>query len=648
MFDDFVNNSTLTATTTTDHKLSPFNNNDRHSHEYTFHIKTYGCQMNVSDSDVVRAILLQEGFQPAAASPTTTSNEDIVTADVLLTNTCAIREKAESKVWQRLHELRKHKSPHQVVGILGCMAERLQDKLLEEGMCDIVVGPDQYRQLPDLIRPVLEAKKQKQQSRRQRQHQNQVNDLIAKPEHSGPSIQPASLAINVEFSLEETYDDIIPVRDEAASPHSAFVSIQRGCSNRCSFCIVPFTRGGQERSRSHRSIVDEIRQLVETQNLKEVVLLGQNVNSYHDRSASALEERPNSLTLSLSNDGFKSRWKRPTAGGYRFIDLVESVSDISPELRVRFTSPHPKDYPQELLQLMAERPNVCSQLHMPAQSGSTSMLKRMKRGYTREAYLDLMESVKTTIPDVALSSDFIAGFCDETEDEHADTVSLLKLVEYDQAFLFAYSMREKTHANRTMDDNVPAQIKQRRLQELIDTFRQTVHAKNQRDEVGKFRLVLVEGPTKKYLQQKHRPDSCDVVPMWHGRTDQNKRILFSVDEVDTGYGRTDQDMIAAALNESVALQQLLSPEPYQNTAGAAAATTIVPGDYAVVRVTEAKGHTLRGDLLWKTTLSQFAEFHTNYMASRLILPEKADTFHANLSRVWETVQGHPESNSLVV
>eukprot|EP00536_Pseudo-nitzschia_multiseries_P009012 jgi/Psemu1/199737/e_gw1.244.58.1 len=551
----------------------------------TFHIKTYGCQMNVSDSDIVRAVLLEHGYAEATVENTAGNLHNThhkhktkrqqaqaqawtpeSNADIILTNTCAIREKAEEKVWQRLRHLRKNKGSKQIVGVLGCMAERLQTKLLEENVADLVVGPDAYRDLPRLLQQLTKAT---QNSRRRRPK-----------------------AINVDLSTSETYEDIMPVRGgEASNPFSAFVSIQRGCSNRCSFCIVPFTRGGKERSRPFRSIVDEVSYMVETQNLKEVVLLGQNVNSYHDRSPLALQERPDLNILSLSNEGFRSRIKRPNVGGYRFVDLVEAVADVSPELRIRYTSPHPKDYPFELLQLMAERPNVCSQLHMPAQSGSTEMLKRMKRGYTREAYMELIDTVRTVIPDVAISSDFIAGFCDETEQEHADTLSLLEYVEYEQAFLFAYSMRDKTHASRAMEDNVAADVKQRRLQELIDVFREKVHAKNERVEVGRLRLVLVEGPTKK--QQADLPEGTAT---WHGRTDQNKRILFD------------------------------------NLAGGTGITDLSPGDYAVVSVTEAKGHTLRGRMLWKTTLSDFAQFESGHLPK--LQPQDLDVLQENLFRDW--------------
>jgi MiaB/RimO family radical SAM methylthiotransferase len=628
---DFVSgNNNTTNTTTTSTVLQPSNN----INNKTFHIHTYGCQMNVNDSDIVRAILLEHGFQPAA---------DEASADILLTNTCAIREKAEQKVWQRLRLLKKNKykttnkgdkqkkyGNGQVIGLLGCMAERLQDEILKDNMADLVVGPDAYRDLPRLLGTLFVGGSEEE----------------GKNENEGEEYDHVQQAINVQLSLDETYSDITPIRDAPKGSnhhsHSAFVSIQRGCSNRCSFCIVPFTRG-QERSRPLDSIVSEIKLLVDQQDLKEVVLLGQNVNSYHDRSEAAMLAMPTATTPGLSNTGFRNRIQRPTTqGGYPFVDLVEAVSLISPELRVRFTSPHPKDYPHELLQLMAERSNVCNQLHMPAQSGSTTMLQRMKRGYTREAYLELMETVHSVIPDVALSSDFIAGFCGETDEEHADTVTLLQQVQYDQAFLFAYSMREKTYAHRRLEDNVPAPVKQARLQELIDTYRTTVHAKNERIEIGKLRLVLIEGASRRNMEGQ---------VTWSGRTDQNKRILFSVNPLEDttnsssdglgGSSRTavqavDGDWIASHLRQGA----FLHSNDHHSFVAAPSTTTMVPGDYAVVQVTEAKGHTLRGRLLWKTTLAKFAELESNVISKlddheltrfKDSLVDNNDTAHALVS-----------------
>lgn len=583
--------------------------------------------MNVNDTDIVRAILLDHGYSEAALE------ED---AQIWLTNTCAIREKAEQKVWQRLQGQRKRiektntsskkkttllqtnntTNNKPIVGVLGCMAERLQETLLQDQLADLVVGPDAYRDLPRLL-----------------------DDLLYEPEITS--------AMNVELSLQETYPDILPVRSSTTTTtsqqqqqHSAFVSIQRGCSNRCSFCIVPFTRG-QERSRPLDSIVEEVSQLLERDHLKEVVLLGQNVNSYHDQSPSALEARPLAMTPGLSNAGFRNRIRRSNQGGYTFLDLVEHIAALDPELRVRFTSPHPKDYPTDLLHFMASTPNVCNQLHMPAQSGSTSMLKRMKRGYTREAYLELMETVHEIIPDVAISSDFIAGFCGETQEEHDDTVSLLEMVEYEQAFLFAYSMREKTHAHRALQDTVPAHIKQERLQQLIDVFRTRVHAKNERVEVAKLRLVLVEGPAKRQQPQPltdNPPPSSSITTTWHGRTDQNKRILFSVETETTNMG-TDVPHKARVVDEAFANQTLsristwtpnhdksglILPPNTTNTTTTATKTTLTPGDYAVVEVTEAKGHTLRGRILYKTTLANFAKLEQDSLSQ--LHPAQLDEF----------------------
>ncbi|KAI2506995.1 Uncharacterized protein family UPF0004 [Fragilaria crotonensis] len=497
----------------------------------TFHIKTYGCQMNVSDSDIVRALLLESGMTEVFTEPE---------AAVLLTNTCAIREGAEQKVWHRLRDIKAHQQQNlkqapprrRVVGVLGCMAERLKHDLLQDGLADLVVGPDAYRDLPRLI------------------------DILLQDDEE--------TAVNVQLSLEETYADVRPVRTNSQAV-SAFVSVMRGCNNMCSYCVVPFTRG-RERSRPFDSIVSEVKQLLEEGNVKEVVLLGQNVNSYHDRSEAAIQSKPQADYIT-SNDGFSNLYRLRGGAGYYFADLVDAVSRLSPELRVRFTSPHPKDYPPELLQLMAERSNVCSQLHMPAQSGNTAVLERMRRGYSRDAYLQLIEDVRSTIPDVAISSDFISGFCGETEEEHQDTLSLMEAIEYDQAFMFAYSMRGKTHAHRSMEDDVPEDIKSRRLQEVIDVFRNKVQLRNDRVEVGQLRLVLVEGESKKSTIEN---------PRWSGRTDQNKRVVFS-------------------------------KEPCFESIANDVRVDLEPGDYAVVKISEARGHTLRGRALWRTTLQEFSQ-----------------------------------------
>jgi MiaB/RimO family radical SAM methylthiotransferase len=558
--------------------------------------------MNVSDTQIVRQILRQSGrFREVQENSTRSSSsssaawsssscvDETTHADVWLTNTCAIRENAEQKVWTRLQTQRAMKrkmklgnkrnksSPNNniVVGVLGCMAERLKQDLLQNSIADVVVGPDAYRELPNLLLNVLE--------------------------------QEQASAVDVTLSKTETYADIIPFHEE--NQHSAFVSIQRGCSNRCSFCIVPFTRG-LERSRPMESIMDEIRYLVHDLGVKEITLLGQNVNSYHDQSSNVGRNNPtttNPLSSSyvLSNEGFRSRIQRPDTG-YFFADLLSAVSLEFPTTRIRFTSPHPKDYPKHLLELMAERPNICKHLHMPAQSGSTNVLQRMKRGYTREAYLQLIHDVRSCIPDVAISSDFIAGFCDETEDDHAETMSLLDIVQYDQAFLFAYSRREQTHAARVLADTVPADVKQRRLQELIDTFHATVHQKNLREEIGRLRLVLVEGESRR---------SNPTNRQWHGRTDQNKRIRFDINDESDYVPGTDENVIEGGIrcwNFDDVRSSLVEDSPTMSHPASFLETPkrsiLKRGDYAVLLVTEARGHTLRGKLLWKTDgILQFEE-----------------------------------------
>ena len=280
--------------------------------------------------------------------------------------------------------------------------------------------------------------------------------------------------------------------------------------------------------------------------------------------------------------------------GYYFVDLVEAISDISPELRVRFTSPHPKDYPPELLSLMAERHNVCNHLHMPAQSGSTTVLERMRRGYSREAYLNLIDDVKTLIPDVAISSDFITGFCGETEEEHQDTLSLMDYVAYDQAFMFSYSMRGKTHANRTMEDDVPEDVKSRRLQEVISMFRTRVQERNDEMEVGKLRLVLVEGEAKKKKEGKVR---------WGGRTDQNKRITFDYKKCWT---EEYIQPVLSTLNQSYPSNPMMRSDLLYQLA-TSSKVEVQRGDYAVVQVDEARGHVLTGKLLWRASQSMFSE-----------------------------------------
>ncbi len=441
-----------------------------------FYIETYGCQMNFADSEVVNSILIEEGMQPVGEPEK---------ADLILVNTCAIRENAETKVWNRLKEFRSLKKQNGglTVGVLGCMAERIRERIIEqEQLVDLVVGPDAYRTIPQLISQVDDGRK----------------------------------AVNVLLSLEETYADITPVRT-SGNGVTAFVSIMRGCDNMCSFCVVPFTRG-RERSRPVSSIFDEISQL-EQQGYKEVTLLGQNVNSYRTDEAD-------------------------------FTGLMERVSTAFPEVRFRFSSPHPKDFPVDLLHLIAERPNLCNSIHIPAQSGNSDVLERMRRPYTREEYLDLIEKMRQIIPGVALSTDVIAGFCGETEEEHADTLSLMRIVRYDLAYMFAYSERERTYAHRKMEDDVPEEVKKRRLTEIIEQ-QMAIQEEVNRLERGREHLVLVEGTSKRSDQQLS------------GRTDTNKMVVFDRKE-------------------------------YR------------PGDYVVVRIEDSTSATLFGTPLYKTTIQEYA------------------------------------------
>ncbi|KAL7328067.1 hypothetical protein PS15p_206391 [Mucor circinelloides] len=342
------------------------------------------------------------------------------------------------------------------------MAERLKTKLLEQDrLVDIVCGPDGYRSIPHLI-------------------------SLAEEEEYTEGVA------NVMLSADETYADVMPMRLDTSNA-SGWVSIMRGCNNMCSFCIVPFTRGN-ERSRPIDSILDEVRYLND-QGVKEVTVLGQNVNSYRDESESKYFMSGNGVGSGLSNPGFNTIYKRKD-GGRRFTELLDQVSLINPEMRIRFTSPHPKDFPTDLLHLIASRPNLCNSIHLPIQSGSNTVLERMRRGYTREAYLSLVEEMRKIIPDVWISSDFITGFCGETEAEHRDTVSLMEQVKYDTAFMFAYSMREKTHAHRRYKDDVADSDKARRLQEIVTTFHAQASKKNQ-GLIGSRQLVLIDSDRPK-------------------------------------------------------------------------------------------------------------------------------------------------------
>ena len=477
--------------------------------------------MNVNDSEIVCRILVDAGLSRV---------EEVEEADVVLTNTCSVRENAESKVWNRLKYFNSVKLKRSrvlgpmTVGVIGCMAERISSKILTDTCANFVCGPDAYRDLPLLI---------------------------------NSSFHSSQKQASVQLSLEETYADIKPVRK--ASSTEAFVSIMRGCNNMCSFCVVPFTRG-RERSRDLTSIISEVRQLSE-EGIKEVCLLGQNVNSYHDLSSTSKDMYPSSNYT--STPGFRNIYRSRDGPGARFSDLLNEVSKVDPEMRIRFTSPHPKDFPMEVLDLIQDRSNICSAIHLPVQSGSTSMLERMRRGYTRESYLELVHTVRKKIKGVTISSDFISGFCGETSDEHADTIKLIEEIQFDQAYMYAYSLRAKTHAAHKFDDDVPEAVKQNRLREVIDTFRRVVHLKNDSEIVGTAQLVLVEGPAKR--------NSADN-PILTGRTDGNKRVVFSVSSKTQG-----EEMFSL----------------------------IKQGDYVAVKITEATGHTLRGNLLGMSSIQQF-------------------------------------------
>lgn len=438
-----------------------------------FHIETYGCQMNENDSEIINSILTKAGY---------TYTEELSKADIVLLNTCAIREGAETRIWGRLSELRVLKSPCReplVIGVLGCMAERLKEKLLDKAkIVDLIAGPDSYRDLPNL--------------------------LLA--------LEGSSRSMNVQLSIDETYADIRPIRFKQNSPQ-AYVSIMRGCNNMCSFCIVPFTRG-RERSRPLESILDEIKGLRD-QGVKEIMFLGQNVNTYHDQTS-------NDVNIPYENTpGFSETFKIRKGDGWRFESLLQKAAEAAPEVRFRFTSPHPKNFPQPVLEIIKSYPNICKQLHLPAQSGSSSVLTRMRRNYSKEAYLRLIDNVRTMIPEIAISTDMIVGFCGETEEEFNESLELMKTVRFDQAFLFAYSMRERTHAHRNFSDDVPEEVKLRRLKELINVFLE-IQQEVTEQEIGRIHLALIE-----------KPSGVKYPGQFKARSDTNKRLLLMQENIPT-------------------------------------------------------------------------------------------------------------------
>ena len=416
-------------------------NQEQMSHRKVY-IETYGCQMNVNDTEVIFSILAKAGYE---------RTENMEEADVLMANTCSVRDNAEQRIWGRIDQFYGQKRLREgvVTGIVGCMAERLKDKLLESGRVDFVAGPDTYRSLPSML----------------------------------AAVRPGLPQINVELSREETYADIEPVRIDRNGV-SAFISIMRGCNNVCSYCVVPYTRGA-ERSRDPKTIVREACDLF-SKGYKEVTLLGQNVDSY--------------------------LWKSPD-GDVDFADLLASVAAISPDLRVRFSTSHPKDISDKVILTMSEHGNICRHIHLPVQSGSDVMLEKMRRRYTREWYLGRVAKIREVMPDCAITTDILAGFCGETLSDHEDTLSVMRAVGYDYAYMFQYSERPGTLAALKYPDDIPAEEKTRRLNEIIALQNELSLESNRRD-VGKTFKVLVEGPSR-----RDPADSC-------GRASNNKMCVF--------------------------------------------------------------------------------------------------------------------------
>ena len=443
--------------------FAPFNS-DPNQYKKLFYIESYGCQMNFSDSEIVASILNKEGFG---------ATRNFEEADLVLLNTCSIREKAEQTVRKRLTEFKKIKiaRPGMLIGMLGCMAERLKSKLLEEEkLVDLVVGPDAYRTLPGLI---LEA-------------------------------ESGQKAVNVLLSRDETYADISPVRLDS-NGITAFVSIMRGCNNMCSFCVVPFTRG-RERSRDASSIINECKDLFE-RGFKEVTLLGQNVDSYY-----FVDESKDELVT--------------------FANLLEKVALISPLLRVRFSTSHPKDITDEVLHTMAKYENICKYIHLPVQSGSTRILQLMNRTYTREWYKAKVDRIREIMPECGISSDIIAGFCTEEDSDHKDTLDIMEYSRYDMSYMFFYSERPGTLAERRYKDDVSLDVKKKRLQEIVDVQGKLSHASNKKD-IGKTFAVLIEGDSK-------RSDKD-----WMGRSSQNKVIVFPKENYELKKG----DYVTVKVND---------------------------------------------------------------------------------------------------
>ena len=424
-------------------------------------LESYGCQMNFSDSEIVASILNGEGYN------TTTELEE---ADLILLNTCSIREKAEQTVRKRLSQFNaiKRKRPNLVIGVLGCMAERLKTKFLEEEhLVDLVVGPDAYRDLPNLLKNTDDGRN----------------------------------AINVILSKEETYADISPIR-LGGNGVTAFVSITRGCDNMCTFCVVPFTRG-RERSRDPHSILNECKELV-SNGYKEITLLGQNIDSYLWYGGGPKKD-------------FSKASELQKATAINFAQLLNMVAETCPEIRIRFSTSNPQDMNEEVLYVMAKHDNICKYIHLPVQSGSTSVLQRMNRQHTREEYIYLVNKIREIVPECAISHDIITGFCGETEEEHQETLSLMEYVKYDFGYMFAYSDRPGTLAHKKMKDDIPAEIKSRRLKEII-SLQQRLSLERMKTYTNKVHEVLIEGTSKKSKDQ------------WYGRISQNAVVVFTKTE----------------------------------------------------------------------------------------------------------------------
>jgi len=449
-----------------DHNDTPSpNKNGKDTSSKKAYIESYGCQMNFADSEVVASILTKEGY---------TITEQLDQASLVLVNTCSIREKAEQTVRKRLEYFnsKKKEQSNMTVGVLGCMAERLKHKFLEEEkIVDLVVGPDAYKDIPNLLQEVANEKE----------------------------------AVNVLLSKEETYGDIAPVRLNSNGV-SAFVSITRGCDNMCTFCVVPFTRG-RERSRDPKSILDEITDLA-SNGYKEITLLGQNVDSYL-----------------WYGGGLKKDFNKATAlqqkTAIRFENLLSLVAEAQPKIRIRFSTSNPQDMSLEVLKVMAKYDNICNYIHLPVQSGSNAILKKMNRQHTREEYFQLIDSIRKIIPDCGISHDMIAGFPTETDQDHQDTLDLMDYVKYDFGFMFAYSERPGTLAARKIEDNVPETIKKKRLSEIIE--KQQKHSRFRTEQfVGKTVCVLIEKTSKRSEGQ------------WSGRTTQNTVAVFPKENYQIG------------------------------------------------------------------------------------------------------------------